>query len=163
MTIISKWQELREVEASVEEVLHGVVVVHLYAGQTMVLVRVTLGTEEDIGLLERPGQHHGLLVVDVVVSGAMDEQEVLVLEVLRQLRDVRALVGLQVVLGGRQAHVALGVHRVVIYPGGDGRDGDAAAEDVLGVPRDGRRGHVAAVGPAPDGRAVAVDRWERIL
>ena len=34
--------------------------------------RTNLRAEENVGLLERSRQHHGLLVVDVIISSAMD-------------------------------------------------------------------------------------------
>ena len=46
----------------------------------MVSVRKYWIPEKNIGLLKRPGQHHGLLVVDIVISSPVHHQKFLLVK-----------------------------------------------------------------------------------
>lgn len=79
---------------------------------TAVTTDTNLLLEQDVMFLQRPRQLHGLLVVDVVIRVAVDEQVLLVPEVVDPATDVSAVVARFVVLLGGQAHVALRVDGV---------------------------------------------------
>ena len=96
-------------------------------------------------------------VVDVVVRGAVDEQQ-RALQVLRQRDQARLVVGR--LRFRQQAQVALGVVRVVVFPVGDRGAGDRGLEHVRPTQHAVRR-HVAAERPADDADAVAVHLRER--
>ena len=63
-----------------EEVSEGVIKVRPQTNETMGLVRVADLSEKDIGLLEGSAEHHGLLIVDIVISRSVHHQVLLVSE-----------------------------------------------------------------------------------
>ena len=75
------------------------------AHETVRLVRVTDLSEEDVGLLQRAAEHHGLLVVDVVVCRAVHHQVLLVGELLGAGGHVTGLVPGKIVIRGGQTQV----------------------------------------------------------
>ena len=74
----------------------------------VVLVGVGLLPEQDVLLLERPGQHHGLLVVDVIVVRAVHQVVLLGAQVVQPPQRRARVVPLRVV--HRPPHVPLRVH-----------------------------------------------------
>ena len=71
----------------------------------VVLVRVRLLSEQDVRLLQRSWEQHGLLVVDVVVSSAVHHQVLLVGELLGAGGHVTGLVPGKIVIRGGQTQV----------------------------------------------------------
>lgn len=69
-------------------------------------------SEGYVGLLEGLRQQHGLLVVDVVVGIAVDQEELFVSEQLHSSRDICPVVTSQIIFIGRQTHIPLGVDRI---------------------------------------------------
>ena len=88
-----------------EEVSESVIEVRPQAHETVRLVRVTDLSEEDVSLLQRSAEHHGLLVVDVVIRRAVHHQVLLVGELLGLGGDVTGLVAGQVIITGGQAKI----------------------------------------------------------
>ena len=92
---------------------------------------VTPGSGERLEVLARAEegvrQLQRVPVIDVVVRGAVDEQE-RALQVLRQRDQARLVVGR--LRFGQKAQVPLGVVRVVVLPVGDRRAGDRGLEDI---------------------------------
>src|SRR5271165_7186012 len=72
-------------------------------------------------------QPHGITHRDVIVDGAVDQQQ-LAVEVPRRLHHRTRFVAIGVVLG--QTHEPLSVNRVVVAPIGDRRTGDTGGEEV---------------------------------
>ena len=73
--------------------------------QAVGLVRVTDLPEQHVRLLQRPAEHHALLVVDVVVGGPVHHQVLHVGELLGLGVDVTGLVASQVVVRCGQSQV----------------------------------------------------------
>ena len=124
---------------------------HIAAGDGMGFARVEL---EIVGYLrfdEFLDVLDGVLHVDVVVAGAVDEEQAAV-EFGGGVDDGEVLVAFGEV--GGQAHVALGVDRVVVAPVGDGCDGDAGAEAVRVA--EGVEGEGAAPTPTPPAEALGI-------
>ena len=88
-----------------EEVGESVVEVRPEPHQAVRLVRVADLPEEHVGLLQRAAEHHGLLVVDVVVSRAVHHQVLLVGELLGAGGHVTGLVPGKIVIRGGQTQV----------------------------------------------------------
>lgn len=108
-------------EAPVKESFKRVVQMGSHAGQRVILVRISDFLELNVLPLERPRQKHALLEVHVVVQSSMHQHVRFVK--LRDVVDVIHHSGCRVcrgvVVGSRQAHVALRVDRVVKRPVGD--------------------------------------------
>ena len=88
-----------------EEVGESVVEVRPEPHQAVRLVRVADLPEEHVGLLQRAAEHHGLLVVDVVVCRAVHHQVLLVGELLGAGGHVTGLVPGKIVIRGGQTQV----------------------------------------------------------
>ena len=124
----------------------------------MVLVREEELVVVDAGRVQSLHQLHGVLEVDVVVGGAVDQQ-VLALEVLGVGRRGVEIVTVGVLLRG--AHEPFGVDVVVVAPVGDGCDGDGHLEGTVATEHRQRR-EVTAEAPAPDADALAIDVAQRL-
>ena len=112
----------------------------------MVPVGVVEGFKLLIGRNEGIDEVHCILEVDVVISSAMDQQEISFQ--LVDMRDGRVvIVACWIQLGRLQ--VALGVDRIIVPPGGHRGYCDGRLKDVV-ADHQGKRGHVAPVGPAPN-------------
>ena len=101
---------------------------------------------------EGVGEFHAVLEVDVVVGGAVDEEE-FALKAVGVGEDVAVAVAGDVFRG--EAEVAFGVVGVVVGPIDDGGARDAGAEEV-GALQDRHGGEVAAERPAVDADATEI-------
>lgn len=84
----------------------------LHAAQTVVLIRIDDLLEEHATCGQRLGQRHALLHVHIIISGALNEQELLVPQLIHIVGEIALLVALVVVRHIRAVHVALRVGRV---------------------------------------------------
>ena len=75
--------------------------------KTMSLVWVTNLSEQYISLLQSSAEHHGLLIVNIVIRSSMNHQVLLVLQLLSSGCHITGLVAGQIVLGCGQTEVSL--------------------------------------------------------
>ena len=114
-------------------------------------------SEDDIILHEDLGQCHGVLNVDIVVLGAVDQHQLARVNEVSGAGDAGAAVGLPAGVRGGQAHVALGVGGVVVVPLGHRGHGHAARQQLLLVLGHHHGRHVAAIAPAPHTHPLPVN------
>ena len=98
---------------------------------------------------------HGVLEVHVVVTGAMDFEQI-AFQIGREIHRGAPGVGIRIVFG--QAHIALGVNRVVQAPIRNRGNRDPGLEHI-GVGH-GIEGEVAAIAPSPKAQTIAIDLGE---
>jgi len=79
---------------------------------------INLLSEKNVQALQGLGEHHGLLIMDVVISRSMDQVELFVAHVASQTTDVAVVVAHFVVCWSRQAHIPLSVNGIVVDPVG---------------------------------------------
>ena len=69
------------------------------SNKTMSLVRGTNLSEQYISLLQSSAEHHGLLIVNIVIRGSMHHQIFFILQFFGHGGDVTGLITNQVVVG----------------------------------------------------------------
>lgn len=126
------------------------------ACQAVVFVGVDLHFKVFSGFDEGGGVGEGVLEMDVVVGGTVDEEEVALQPVGEA--EGRAEVVIGEILVGR-AHKTFGIDGIVETPVGYGGDGDAGPEDAVAAAQ-AHQGIESAITPAPDGDSVGVDVGE---
>ena len=104
----SSLDDLVPLEAIIdEEVRESVVKVRPQSHQAVSFIRVTDLSEENILLLQSSAEHHGLLIVNIVIRSSMNHQVLLVLQLLCSGCHITGLVAGQIVLGCGQTEVSL--------------------------------------------------------
>ena len=112
----------------------------------MAAVGIVKGLKLLVGRNEGIDQVHGILEVDIVISRAMNQQEVALQ--LIYMGDGRVVIVTSRIQLGR-LQVALGVDRIIIPPGSHWRHRDGSFKHIISD-HQGKRGHVAPVGPTPN-------------
>ena len=109
----SSLDDLVPLEAIIdEEVGKSMIKVRPQSHQAVSFIRVTDLSEENILLLQSSAEHHGLLIVNIVIRSSMNHQVLLVLQLLCSGCHVTGLVARQIILGCGQTKVS--VNNIII-------------------------------------------------
>ena len=109
----SSLDDLVPLEAIIdEEVGKSMIKVRPQSHQAVSFIRVTDLSEENILLLQSSAEHHGLLVVNIVIRSSMNHQVLLILQLLCSGCHVTGLVARQIILGCGQTKVS--VNNIII-------------------------------------------------
>lgn len=141
------WCDDGIVQALGPEAIEGAVQESGDISQAVVLIREALLLERDIGKFQGTEEEHGVLIVDVVISHSVIDHKVLASQILHQSQNTASFVSGLIVFSCRQAHVPLGVDRVVEHPRRDWSHRDATGKHVVGILFQDPEGVKAAIGP----------------
>ncbi len=146
------WERLLQVGLELEEDAVEELVARLGAGDGVGLAREELQVIGNAGVDEWLEELDGVGEVDVVVAGALGDEEAAF-----EVGGVGdgGVGGVDGSVGGGKAEVALGVGGVVVAPVGDGSYGDAGT-DAVGMGH-GVQGEAAAPAPAPPADALGIE------
>ena len=104
----SSLNDLVPLEAIIdEEIGESMIKVRPQSHQAVSFIRVTDLSEENILLLQSSAEHHGLLIVNIVIRSSMNHQVLLVLQLLCSGCHVTGLVARQIILGCGQTKVSV--------------------------------------------------------
>ena len=95
-----------------EEVCESVVEVRPQPHQPVSFIRVTDLSKENICFLQSSAEHHGLLIMNIVIRSSMNHQVFLICQLLCSGGHVTGLVARQIILGCGQTKVSL--NRIII-------------------------------------------------
>lgn len=102
-----------QLEALLPEAIHGMIQMPLSSRNAVRLVGITQLIENYVGFLQRPRQHHAVLIVHVIVGVAMNQEEI-VLPNLCHMSSRRNIAFHVVCCVRICSHIALSVNRIVI-------------------------------------------------
>lgn len=89
-----------------QEVSEGVIEVRSETHKTMGFIRICDLSKENVSFLKGSTEHHGLLVVNVVIRCSMNHQVLLVGELFGQRIDVTSLISGQIIIRCWQSKIS---------------------------------------------------------